>query len=471
MILLKKTLYLSLAVVTAAFLTIAFAAEKPGGDKKGKQSLEKGAGIPRHQILNINNITTWARSDGESNHSPGGDNGVYYPVGTGNVVYEDGIVFGSKLFLNAARTQAPSVQPIRVGGGTYLSNVGTKAGYVTGLGATAVAADVNAADVRYYRVRRDYASMTEGELRFDAQTSYELARLDQVTTTQIEAIRAQYELDWKEWPVAKGAPYIDRNNNGKYDPPPAFGPDFTVDSLISGNYDEPGVAGADLTTPADQVMWTVYNDLDRALSLRFEGSNPTGLEIQVTTFGYKRTDALGNVYFKRLRITNKGGVDIGAGQIGAFYIDSMYVCQWSDIDLGDAFDDLAGCDTTLSMAFIYNALPVDGTFVRYGLPPPCSGYDFLAGPLIPGAPTDSAVVDFKRVFGKKNLPMTGFSYFSAGSPYSDPPFNNYETGAGRWWKMLRGFAPLGTITEADKPYNYPPAVGPSKFPLSGDPVT
>lgn len=464
---LRKILHLSLAVLSVCFFVVAEAAEKPGNGKKNTQSLGKVSGSPTHQILNINNITTWARSDGESNHSPSGIDGVQYPVGTGTIVYEDGIVFGSKQFLDAARTQASPSRKIRVGGSTYLSSVGTKAGYVTGVGATASAASPDAADVRYYKVRRDYYFMTDGELGFDAMTRYEHAKISEVTQGEKDAVKAQYDTDWKNWPVNKGAPYIERNGKPGYQAPPAFGPDFTVDSLIAGNYDEPGIG--DPSTPADQVMWTAYNDLDKAQSLRFEGSEPQGLEIQVSTWGYKRSDAMGNCYFKRVKITNKGGVDLGNGTIGAFYLDSMYVCQWSDIDLGLATDDLAGCDSARSLGYVYNGNAVDQVYSRYGLPPPASGYDFLAGPTVAGAAGDSAVVDLKRVFGKKNLPMSGFSYFSAGSPYSDPPFGDYNTGTGRWWNMLRGYAPLGTINDPPVLYNYPPGHWPTKFPLQGDP--
>ncbi|HTY38752.1 MAG TPA: T9SS type A sorting domain-containing protein [Bacteroidota bacterium] len=464
----KKILVLSVAMLSLLFFTVALGAENPGSGKNDKQSLGKISGTPGWQILNINNLTTWARSDGESNHSPSADNGVHYPIGTGNVVYEDGIVFGSKVYLDAARKTPSQGQKVRVGGSTYLSNVGTKAGYVTGFGASAAAASPDAPDVRFYRIRRDYASMADADLAFDAQTSNELTSIAQVSQAQKDAILAQYDKDWKEWPVDKGAPYIERNGKPGYQAPPAFSATFTVDSLIAGNYDEPGCG--DPTTPADQVMWTAYNDLDNAQSLRFEGSSPTGLELQVTSFAYKRTDAMGNCYFKRVRIINRGGIDLGTGTKGSFYLDSMYVCQWSDIDLGNASDDLAGCDSALSMGFVYNGNAVDNTYVKFGLPPPASGYDFLGGPTVPALATDSAVVDFKRVFGKKNLPMSGFSYFSAGSPYTDPAFGNYLNGTGQWWNMLRGFAPLGTLNDPPVYYNYPPTWYPTFFPLSGDPT-
>ena len=93
---------------------------------------------------------------------------------------------------------------------------------------------------------------------------------------------AQYATDWNDWPVDLGAPYIERNGTPGYQKPPAFSETFKVDDLIKGNYDEPGVAGADPNSPADQVIWTVFNDLDVGISQSFAGSDPIGIEAQVT---------------------------------------------------------------------------------------------------------------------------------------------------------------------------------------------
>jgi len=304
--------------------------------------------------------------------------------------------------------------------------------------------------------------MSADELRRDAAESNEIA-VTAVSDAQAKAITDRYLKDWKEWPTDLGAPYIDRNKNGRYDPPPDG---FTTADLIAKKYDEPGVAGIDPDSPADQVIWTVFNDLNRATTTGRFGSEPSGLEIQATIWGYKRSDALGNVYFRKWRFINKGGVEIDAARNkGVFYHDSMYVCQWSDPDLGEAGDDLAGCDVDLSMGFIYNGNPVDLEFRKVALPPPSSGYDFLQGPIVP-APGERAVFDLKYRDGFKNLGMSGFSYFSAGSPYSDPT-GGYATNSILWYKMLRGFVPL---VGADAPYAHPPGVTPGPFPLSGDPV-
>ena len=457
--------------------SVALGSDIPENKTRSK-TLRKVEGNPEYQILNINNITTWTRYDGESNHSPGGDNGVYYPVGTGNVVYEDGFIWGGKIFLDAAKTRVPTVQPIRVEGSTYNASgyVGLKAGAVSGFGATAVAQNPNDPDVRCYRIRRDYYLMSDAELTYDAQTSNELASPSGVTQSMKDRIFEQYDTDWKNWPVAKGAPYIERNGTPGYQPPPSFSATFTPDNLISGNYDEPGVAGADPGSPADQVIWNVYNDLDGSQSVRFTGSQPTGVEIQKTVWGYKRNDAMGNIYFNRYRMINKGGVDIGGGVKGSYWLDSLYVCQWSDIDLGTSGDDLVACDSTMSLAYTYNGSPVDLTFARFNLPPPCSGYDFLAGPTVP-SPGDSAFYNFRYVNGKKNRPMSSFVYFSGGSTYSDPfgPTDSrgsgYSSCAFQWYAMLRGYAPAGIFGNDLSRYAVPPNVDPNtKYMMSGDPV-
>ncbi|RMD94367.1 MAG: hypothetical protein D6814_14640, partial [Calditrichaeota bacterium] len=440
----------------------SFAKERPAHEK-GDRLAKTGAYQPeRYQILNINNLWTWAREDGLSNHSPTGDNGTFFPRGTAFIIYQDGFVFGSKAYVDAAHTQpAPFSQTIRVGGATY--GTGTRAGWVDGFGANATAVDPDDPRARIYRIRRDWKEMTQDELRRDAAESNEIPASD-VTAAQMQAVYDQYTKDWNEWPVDLGAPFIDRNGNGIYDPPPA---DFTTKELIEKGYDEPGLAGADPNSPADQVIWTVYNDLHRPTSTGRFGSEPTGLEIQVTIWGYKRTDALGNIFFRKWRIINKGGVEIDAnGTKGVFNLDSMYVCQWSDPDLGSFSDDLVGCDTTLSLGFVYNGNAIDTDFRKFNLPPPSGGYDFLQGPIIP-SPGDRAVFDLKYIDDFKNLGMTGFSYFSAGSPYSDPG-GGYDTNTILWYKMLRGFAPL---EGPDQRYAFPPGVTPGPFPLAGDPVT
>ncbi|MEX0602629.1 MAG: hypothetical protein WD295_04755, partial [Bacteroidota bacterium] len=115
---------------------------------------------------------------------------------------------------------------------------------------------------------------------------------------------------------------------------------------------------------------------------------------------------------------------------------------------------------------MYNGNPTDAEFIKFNLPPPAVGYDFLAGPAVfTGVATDTAVFDLKKKAGYVNLPMTSFSWFAAGSAIEDPPFS-YEGGL-RWNRMLRGFVP-DPSTQPERLYpsgSFPP----SKFPLSGEP--
>lgn len=459
------------------------AAEEHPDRKKGSQTLEKTAGTPRYAVLNINNLTSWHRSDGLSNHSPQADNGLYYPRNTGNVMYQDGVVWGGKLFTGGFEGvgTAPSIQPVRVGGATY--GLGTRAGYVIGTGATAVGANPNNAEVRIYRIRRDYTVLKNADGTFTDELRRDAADVNEIPSTeatdaQMQATYDQYETDWNNWPVVQqGAPYINRNGMAGYQAPPPFSATFTVDSLIAGNYDEPGIAGVDPNSPADQVIYTVFNDMNEAQAVGFVSSNPIGLEVQKTVWGYKRTDAMGNLYFQRYRLINKGGVDIDPSttgfQGGSFYVDSMYVCQWSDPDLGSFSDDVCGCDSTRSLGFIYNGNAQDATFRNFSLAPPAGGYDFLAGPVVVGAGTDTAIFNLQQKPGYRNLGMSSFAYFSAGSPYSDPPNpppGSYARTTGQWWKMLRSFAPLGEMASPDQPYAHPTSQI-TRFPLSGDPVT
>jgi len=453
----------------ASFLVLPALAQTPDKNARPTETpLYRGVSAPEYQILNINNITLWGRLDGPGARSPKGKESAFFPRGTGPIVYMDNFVWGGKLFRDANKSVLANVRPIRVGGGTYA--VGTKAGWVTGSGSSAVRADAASADVRCYRIRRDYKFMTTEELRLDAAETNEVP-IDQVTQVQMDVVLKQYNKDWTEWPIQYGAPFVERNGVPGYQPAPLFGPTFTLDSLISGKYDEPGVAGGNTSTPADQVMWTVFNDLDVTQALGFALSDPLGLELQLTTWAYKRSEALSNVVFRRLRIINKGGVDTTTGIKGSFWIDSMYVAQWSDGDLGSFSDDLVGCDTVRQMGYYYNGGTVDALYANFNLPPPAFGYDIVQGPVVPSQ-GDTAIMDMRKLPGRKNLPMSSFAYFGSGSPYVEQCGGviEYSCQTGRFWKLLRGFAPLGDFSTADVLYPSGP-FPPSKFPYSGDPVT
>ena len=406
-------------------------------------SLAKTMGNPAFTLSNINQVAYWVWDDGISAHDPYTEgNGAFYPRGTfgAGVIYTDGLVWGG--FVNDGQQPA-----LRVGGTTY--NTGLQPGAILSPG---VAENPDAPDVRIWRIRRDWKT---ADLRQDAAEFFEKSLKD-ITDDDIAKLRAQYEKDWNEWPWQKGAPFYDVNGNGVLDY--GYSEDLNGNGKIDfpGEIEEPGLAGA------DQVVWFVANDLDETSTLNLYGSPPIGLEMQTTLWAYNRTDALGKIIFKRYRLIYKGTANTPSDAT----IDSMFIAQWSDPDLGEYSDDFVGCDTTLSLSFVYNSVTTDVKFRAYGLAPPSAGYDFLQGPIVyTGDPNDVAIFDLKLRRGYKNLPMTAFNYFAAGSAISDPDLKEYA-GTIQWYNLMNGLLPRkGT------PFTLNDGVTPTKFTLAGDPVT
>lgn len=158
----------------------------------------------------------------------------------------------------------------------------------------------------------------------------------------------------------------------------------------------------------DQYMWSVFNDADPAQHSNDAGETaPLGIEVRQEIFAYNREDPLGNCVFMRLRVFNKG----------AKTIENCFLSLWADPDLGGAGDDLVGCDTTLSLGFVYNDNNQDQ---KYGSRPPCMGFDFFQGPMV-GSPGDSAKMWGQYWQDSTNLGMVSFNKYINGT---DP--DNYQ---------------------------------------------
>ncbi len=423
-------------------------------------ALRKNQGSPQYQIMNINSLSSWMRADGLSNHSPSNNAGAVYPRFTSSVIYQDGILWGGKAYLDAGRSIPAPEHPLRVGGVQYTT--GTRAGWIEGFGSMATRVDTARRDVRVFRIRRDWFSMSAYELARDAAETFESAQ-SSITGSHIEQIRAQYEKDWYEWPVHLGAPYIERNGIPGYQPPPRMSYAFDHDSLILKKHDEPGIGGDGTGPPAHQVLWLVYNDLDSTRTKSFLGTPPLGIEAQVTMWAYNDYGSIGSVVFKRIVLMNKGGVVVN-GEKRSLFIDSLYISQWSDPDIGHPGDDLVGCDIALQMSYGYQGVGNDPEFKRFNLSSPAVGYLLLQGPVVPGSESDSAIVRFTTVKGKKNLGMHSFAWRPTPSPFGDPPTDPFSQGR-MILNLIRGRTPVGGF------FPHPPGVEPTLFPLSGDPVT
>jgi hypothetical protein len=402
---LKSIKYLSIFLLLVAFAFMEIRAE--GGDKKSN-TLIKVTGAPVYKKFNINRISTWIKNDGESDINPDGNSGFEYPRRSGKTaIFQSGLVWAGKV--NGQ---------IRAGGSSYRQ--GTVPGKILNSGVPAdqlIGEDPNLANVRNYRVRPDYLT---GSVQ---------AEIDDGEGSESE-VRAAYERDWMDWPAGDGAPFKDVDSNGVYDP--------TIDI--------PGVPGA------DQTIWFVCNDTDPEQALFLAGANPMGIEEQVTIWGYNSAGPLGSMLFRKYKLINKSDTDI----------TDMYVTMWNDPDLGDATDDFAGCDTTLSMTFVYNANPTDAI---YGDKPAASGFDFFQGPIVE-SPGDTAIFNGKYLPGYKNLPMTAhYFYVNPDAVWRDPTQGQYQ-GSLEWYNWLQGR--VGTTGEI---FPDPYTLGTSTFALYGDPVT
>jgi hypothetical protein len=298
------------------------------GRKNKNNNISKSLTQITGTFLDINNISTYFYNNGIGDHDPSGNSGLVFPKGSQKTAcYTSGLLWGGLI------DGIP-----KVGGTEYRS--GLQPGAILSNGH---ADDPTLDRYRIYRVRPDVKpGGPVVDLKNDAANEGSTS----------EALRAQYELDWNQWPASLGAPFTDVNGNGIYEP----------------NIDIPGVPGA------DQTIWFVANDMDSTKTVNLFGAPPMGIEVQVTFWAYSKPGALGNMYFRKYRLINKG--------YQHNTVDKMYISMWADVDLGDAEDDFVGIDSVLNLQYSYNARPVD--LVYNPLPPPCIGFEFLQGPLVQG---------------------------------------------------------------------------------------
>ncbi len=139
------------------------------------------------------------------------------------------------------------------------------------------------------------------------------------------------------------APFVDRDSNGVYEPD-------------KGEF--PKIKGT-------QMAWWMINDQ----SITFSGSSDRmQIEIAMQTYLYRHHTILDNQSFYEYKITNRGSKNLTDFIMGNLI----------DIDLGYAWDDFMGSDSTHSIGFAYNATSIDGIGQAsdYGSQVPMSGMYF-----------------------------------------------------------------------------------------------
>ena len=413
-------------VAASAFLL--FVSAHAGSNRPGAAAQTTANDLYRPFL--INSIFNYYGNNGAGsfNKFSTSNEGVEFPVGSNKTcVYEDGIVWGG---YHKSRSTP------KVDGSVYLH--GLQAGPIVQEGTPTtdpVGDDPTKPGNRVFRVRPDINPGTSFLSVQPKIASEETAYIGRYETVTDQDIYNQYVTDWNEWPAGLGAPFSygkDSNSvqrtSGPYDP----------------RYDIPGEPGA------DQTLWYVANDCSPARTTPLAGSPVNGIEMQRTIWGYRSGGAIGQSIFMRTRIVNRSGAAI----------DTMYIGQWSDPDLGDFADDYVGCDSARGLGFVYNGKTVDAV---YGLAAPAVGYLLLQGPIVPGGPADTAAFLGVKKPGYTNLRVSTFSFFVNGGMEGDP-----ITGAGgdvQWYRLMRGFMP-GTGT----PFINPTTGLPTKFCLNGDPL-
>jgi len=382
---------------------------------------------PEQSIIDVNNITSWVGSDGYHDWLygfPGHEkswNGSF-PKGTAGAIFCEGLLWGGKVF-----DENPVM--VRVNGSDY------------GNGNKPVS--------RLFRVMPFFKEI---DLTDDASNFFNVPE-KLVTDSMINAIYNQYEKDWNAWPADRGAPYYDVNKNGKYEP----------------DADVPGIPGA------SQTIWINYND---ARSMTLYASPSIGLEMQETYWAYSgNTEAgiyrgLRNVIFKHARIIYKGNEFSTPDS----HIDSMYLVQWVDQDLGTPFDDYLGCDTSLNMGYVYNSRNDDPIYSQFLSAPPAVGHVFLQGPAhATGNLLDSAVINFNWTQGYRYFHPKPLNIFlghrTASGTFIDPDYN--YMGALEYYNLMRGYRPWPPYPGSDT-LIFEWGVefsGFGTYMLNGDPVT
>jgi hypothetical protein len=379
-----------LLLLLTGFLVSTFAE----GDKDNNKKLDKPTAVTVRTYLDINNILTVLKDDGISDIDINEQNsGLVFPKGSGKTA-----VFTSGLLWGCLRGGTP-----QVGGTAY--RTGQQSGKITNSGVP-VGSLLAGPETGIFRVRSDvYPGGPSVNLSSDAS----------LEAGSESALRAQYELDWTNWPAADGAPFDDVDSNGVYDP--------TIDI--------PGVPGA------NQTIWFVSNDLNSSRTQNLYGADPLGIEMQATYWAYSQTGALGSMYFRKYKLINKSDT----------MLDSMYVSMWSDVDLGNSTDDYAGCDVGLSLGYCYNANANDATYNP--LPPPAVGFDFFQGPVTASGDT---------------LPMTAYYYFARGDANVTDPTQGDIQGSFQFYNFFQG-----KIGKTGASFVNPVTGLPTSFALSGDP--
>ena len=223
------------------------------------------------------------------------------------------------------------------------------------------------------------------------------------------------------------AGFWDSNNDFFYDP-------------LDGDYPIIEIRGCPVPQFPDEMIFWIYNDAG-GIHTQTQGA-PIQMEIQVQAFAYSTNDEINDMTFQRYKLINRATQSI----------DSTFFAMWVDPDLGCSQDDYIGCDTSRSLAFVYNEDRVDGITGCdcEGTPTYCEeipmlGVDYFRGPLDENG---------------EEIGMSSFTYFNLATVGQWPAAQTDPDVAQEFYNYMSGSWRNGT------PFSF----GGSGFNIGGDPI-
>ncbi|HTF03356.1 MAG TPA: T9SS C-terminal target domain-containing protein, partial [Bacteroidia bacterium] len=216
------------------------------------------------------------------------------------------------------------------------------------------------------------------------------------------------------------APFVDVDGDGYYNYQAGDYPGYDISGTL-------GCSRFQLF--GDQTLWWVFNDKGNVHSET--GAAAIGLEVHSQAFAFSTNDEINNMTFYSYKIINRSTVSM----------NDTYFGQWTDSDLGDAFDDYVGCDVGRGLGYTYNGRQNDGgnstaSAGTYGANPPALGMDFFEGPIAdPGDGINNDRDNQTDELGEQII-MSKFVYYdnnftTIGNPENATHFYNYLSG---FWK-------------------------------------
>jgi len=344
---------------------------------------------PEFGILNANNILTGMSSNGSMFFGENQE-GLFIAPNVGGVDNAASI-FAGHLWLGGEDFDG---NVIGVGNTYYQENGVYRPGPLTDQGETI--GDIDSLFNRVWSITRTDILALQEDLQ-DGSLDFPIAK------------------DILEWPAKgnpyfqdvflnqDGAPFFDRNSNGKYEP-------------ADGDY--PVVKGLGDVIP-DQLLFVMFNDQNEPNFMQFNSKARVEVHLFMYAFDCMDNLALKNTVFTRHTVINKRQENIFDFYAGLFV----------DYDLGCYTDDFMGCDPEKNLMYVYNSDALDGEVGNE-----CAGN---VDTYLEGVPVQTTQF--------LNVDMSSYAYFNnPGNSINPPPQTVDPDESSDLYNYLRGFWRDGT---------------------------